>query len=977
MLKRLIEVALPLKEVSEQSAREKRQLSALHLWWARRPLPICRAAVFASLIPDPDDTECPDGFRRLVIDLLSGAEFRPQADGTNPIPEDTPRNRCLEFIKQLIRWDNSHKPQYIEPARKLIAAAHPFLKTSEQGVGPTVLDPFAGGGAIPLEALRLGCHTYAVDINPIAHLIELCTLVYPQRYGVPSLDTSIPQYIAEQIRHNRRHTATASASLFEGAEAAVDATEVSYVPKVNISETEYRTNPLAADVKYWGHWVINRLQSRIGERFRNSSGTHPVICYWWAKTIACPNPSCRAEVPLLKSLWLSKKAGRFVTLRMTKDAERRTYRFEIVQGQALDFDPEGGTVQRGSASCPFCSTIIDGETLRKESIAKRVGQRLLVVIENNLTTRTKQYRLPTAADVEQFEKASGELAELKVAEGEDIVPQEMIPSDRPAPNSRGLSAVVRYGLTKFADLFNARQSLVLVHLIKSIREAIAAIQTHHDPEYAACIGAYLAILIDKHADYNSVLQWWHASNEQMAHTFSRQALSVVWDYCEVNPFNGSSGGLDSALSDVLSFPPLRQPLEAGREAVVMHGSATRLAIESGSVSAVVTDPPYYDSVPYSDLSDFFYVWIKRVLASVEGLKQSFRPPVTPKAEELIAYYGSGKRLIQKTPQWYEEGMRQAFAEIRRVLHDSGIACVMFAHRTTTAWESLIGSLLQAGLTVSASWPVHTEMMTRMVARDAAALASSVTLVCRSRQANASNGLWDDVRRELQINVKERLSFFWSQGIRGADFFISAIGPALSVFGKYERVTKLSGDEVSVGQFLDEVRGLVTNFALSKILKTSHTGNIDPESQFYVVWKWSYGDAKVPADESFKLAQALGMPTDIMWDRTGVLERSGENVQAVPIEKRKKIKDLGDKGADGSFASLIDVLHRLCVYREKSDNEGMAEFLARSGHGQNPALWLVAQAVSEILLDGDKEKQLMQGLLNQRDKLEEASRPLFR
>ncbi len=235
------------------------------------------------------------------------------------------------------------------------------------------------------------------------------------------------------------------------------------------------------------------------------------------------------------------------------------------------------------------------------------------------------------------------------------------------------------------------------------------------------------------------------------------------------------------------------------------------------------------------------------------------------------------------------------------------------------------------------------------------------------------GFWDDIRTELKVVAQERLDFFWSQGIRGADFFISAIGPALSVFGKYERVTKLSGEEVTVGQFLDEVRSLVTSYALTKIMKTSHTGTIDPESRFYVVWKWSYGDAKVPADESFKLAQALGMDTDLLWDKTGVLEKSGENVLATPISKRVKIKGLGEPAADAIPASLIDVLHRMCAFREKGDSQGMAQFLNRSGHDNNHTLWLIAQAVSEILPDGDREKQLMQGLLNQKDGLVEATR----
>jgi adenine-specific DNA methylase len=318
-------------------------------------------------------------------------------------------------------------------------------------------------------------------------------------------------------------------------------------------------------------------------------------------------------------------------------------------------------------------------------------------------------------------------------------------------------------------------------------------------------------------------------------------------------------------------------------------------------------------------------------------------------------------------------MAKVFAEIDRVLTEHGVCAVMFAHKTTTAWEALICGLLRSGLVVTGSWPLHTEMKTRMRAMASAALASSVTLVCRKRMANASSGLWDDVRQELKEVANERLDFFWNQGIRGADFFISAIGPALSVFGKYEQVTKLSGEEVTVGQFLDEVRSLVTNYALTKILHTTHTASIDPESRFYVVWQWSYGDASVPADESFKLSQALGMHTEAMWDRTGVLEKSGENVQAVPIAKRMRVKSLGEPIADGTPASLIDVLHRMCAFREKGDTQGMAQFLGQSGHANNPTLWLIAQAISEILPDGDKEKQLMQGLLNQREGLEEATR----
>jgi adenine-specific DNA methylase len=404
-------------------------------------------------------------------------------------------------------------------------------------------------------------------------------------------------------------------------------------------------------------------------------------------------------------------------------------------------------------------------------------------------------------------------------------------------------------------------------------------------------------------------------------------------------------------------------------AQVMRGMAQHLPLSK--LEAVITDPPYYDSVPYSHLADYFYVWLHRILG--DRVPTLFSTPLCPKGPEIVQDRPHRLSNSKKTKEFFEAEMTKALTAANNSLRPAGILVLVFAHKTTAAWETLVQSLLTAGLEVTASWPLHTEMTGGMVKVGKAVLASSIFLICRKRSLASNIGIWDDVRQDLRQVAQERLDFFWNQGIRGADFFISAIGPALSVFGKYERVTKLSGEEVTVGQFLDEVRSLVTNYALTKILKTTHTATIDPESRFYVVWKWSYGDAKVPADESFKLSQALGMHTEEMWDRTGVLEKLGENVQAVPIAKRMRLKDLGDPRIDGTPVSLIDVLHRLCALRDKGDTQGMAQCLGQSGHANNPTLWLVAQAISEILPDGDKEKQLMQGLLNHRESLEEATR----
>lgn len=961
MLKRLIEVSLPLKEVSEQSAREKSirhgHISTLHIWWARRPLAACRAVVFASLIPDPDDPECPDHFRTLVMEILSRTEFKPR-NGNGSAIEDTPRNRCLEFIKQLVKWENSNNPMYIEPARELIAAAHKFLHPDAESDAPKVLDPFAGGGAIPLEALRLGCETHAIDINPVAHLIELCTLVYPQKYGQPN-SRPVPDYIKRLIAHNKaKKRAKGEQSLFDegGVVSASDSGEI--IPDVEITEEEYRKNPLLADVKYWSARVLECVHNDLGYLYDLDEIPGVSIAYLWARQIECPNPTCRGRVPLIRQLWLVRTRNGRQAIRMEKAVsdDVPVMRFSIASGSEIDFDPSEGTMSRNSASCPHCNTTIPKRYL--EQVGKTRGFDSVPVAVVSQTDQGKQYFAPP--DTIPMPAASEQALE------EDIPNEEL-------PYLRSIFNCHVYGLNKWSKLFSNRQLTCLTRFAYYIRVTIVKVRKAHseDSEYAAAVAAYLAVLLDRLVDYNSSLCTWTNTGEKIGHTFGRQALGMVWDFCEVNPFSELTGSWGSHLRQVLRVIERCSEIPTTRQVSVSRTSALTVPFQENQLHAVITDPPYYDAVPYADLSDFFYVWLKRTLMDTHP--DIVRTPLTPKGAEVVQLAGRNDRYKSKTADWFEIQMKNAFSSWRSSLSDAAVVCVMYAHKSTAAWESLVSGLTLGGFSVSASWPFHTEMTARLRGQGSAALASSVTLVCRKRQINAGNGIWDDIRQELKTVAQERLDFFWDQGIRGADFFISAIGPALSVFGKYERVTKLSGEEVTVGQFLDEVRSLVTTYALTKILKATHTGAIDPKSRFYVVWKWSYGGAKVPADESFKLSQALGFDTTSLWDKTGVLEKSGENVQANTIDKRIKIKHLGEPSADGTPASLIDALHRMCAFREKGDTQGMGEFLGRSGHTSNNSLWLVAQAVSEILPDGDKEKQLMQGLLNQKDGLEEAAR----
>lgn len=957
MLKRLIEVALPIEEVSECSAHEKNirhgQISTLHIWWARRPLAACRAAVFASLIPDPDDPECPESFRKLVGEVLGGGNFTPKnSDGSTV--QDTPRNRCLQFIKRFSEWENASDPSYLNAANRLLSSANAIT-------APKVLDPFAGGGAIPLESARLGCESHAVELNPVAHIIETCTLVYPQRFG-RAKSRRTPEYIKALIHHA---SSADGRSLFPSQARASLGLKL---PSLKLSEKQYQANPLVADVRFWGRWVLERAREELQQFYPpDKDGSHPVG-YLWCRTVKSPDPQTNAHIPLVRQLWLANRAKPKIALRMKTRKELGRCEFEVVSAERFDFDPGEGTMRRGQALCPFSQVVASSKYLQAEGRAGRMGVQLMAVITGKDNTTGKRYRAVNSADEAVVECAARALRDAQHRFGEDIIPTE------PLKAWSGVFNAPLFGMKQWADLFNPRQLLSIVTFVRYVREAAKEIAKCHDEEYAKAIVTYLGVAVDEVCRFTTTLNAWKPDAQAINHMWGRQALPMIWDYCE-NCVIGDHGGtwayrLEQFLKTVENLARVPNVSHAQR------GSVLALPFEDTSFDAVVTDPPYYDAVPYSDLSDFFYVWLKRTVGPF--YPDDFRTPLTPKTQEVVSHLGNNYPGQKKTARDYEERMRVALGEINRVLKQDGVAAVMFAHKTTSAWESVIGALMGSGLLVTASWPIHTEQKSRMRAQGSAALASSVTLVCRKRKVAAGSGIWDDVRQELKAIAQERLDFFWNQGIRGADFFISAIGPALSVFGQYERVTKLSGEEVKVGQFLDEVRSLVSNFALAKILKTMQTGTIDPESRFYVVWKWSYGDAKVPADESFKLSQALGLDTDRLWDKTGVLEKSGENVQATAVAKRIKIKNLGEPTADGASASLIDVLHRMCAFREKGDTQGMGVFLGRSGHANNHSLWLVAQAVSEILPDGEKEKQLMQGLLNQKEQLEQSTeqRQLF-
>jgi putative DNA methylase len=906
--RRLIEVALPIAEISREASREKSirhgHISTLHIWWARRPLVACRAIVFGSLVPDPDDPECPQEFRDLVNELLPAP-----ADGI----EDTARSRMVEFIKVLCTWEASLDEKLIGKARKLILAAN-------GGKPPKVLDPFAGGGSIPLEALRLGCEAYAVELNPVAHIIELCTLVYPQKYGRPTKRMERDEKTGMEV------------------------------------EREVKC-PLAEDVRRWGEWVLEEVRKEIGHLYPNDPEGGVPVAYLWARTVKCPNPACGGEVPLVRQLWLANRPKRKVALKIAAEHGHAAVGFRVVYDHDIDFDPKAATMRRGSATCPFCHHTAADTYLRAEGQAGRMGERMIAVAMVRSGKSGKEYRASTDDDEEPVLSAAQVLASEAAFR----------PPDEPLPPVGVLGfRVNRYGFERWRDLFNPRQVAALLAFAKGVRRAYCRARTEHAEGYARAVATCLALAVDRLSDYNSSLQTWHNTRETLGHTFTRQALPMVWDYAELNPFSGATGAWEGAIDWIARVVEHCSAMHTGAQC--LQGKATRLPCSDAELDAVVTDPAYYDSVPYADLSDFFYVWLKRSLGDVSP--DLFQTPLTPKAQEIIMH-PHRHHGTEKAKLFYERQMASAFQEIHRVLQPGGTATVVFAHKSTFAWEALLEGLVKSGLVVTASWPLHTEMAERMRARESAALASSIQLICRRRQEDAPEGYYDEVARGLRERIQERLDAFWMAGIRGADFFMSAIGPAVEAFGRYSRVTKLSGDGVSVSEFLDMTREIVSDYALAQILGNGHLGPIDDETRFYVLWRWAYGDNLVPFDDARKLAQALGTEADDLRRGFRLLEVKGENAHLNGPRNRGREERLGEPRSDGGPVPLIDVIHRACLLWDAGDRAELAAFLNRAGKEKDDAFWTVCQSLAEILPEDDPERRLLHGLIQGRESVERA------
>jgi len=811
--KRLAEVDFPIAVVSKHSAREKSirhgHPSTLHLWWARRPLAACRAMLMALLLPDPCDDKCPEEFRSTARNILVAMNCRPRRWESEINTGEGLRKTLLEFIGDFANWDNATNADYLAVARALVKAAYPEET-------PLVVDPFAGGGSIPLEALRLGCEAFASDLNPVACLILKVMLEDIPRHG-PEL--------AEELRRV-------------------------------------------------GKEIKEEAEKELAEFYpKDPDGATP-IAYLWARTVKCESPNCGAEIPLMRSFWLCKQANRKRALRydiVRPNGQPPHIEFEVFEPK-LDKEIPEGTVTRAKATCPCCGMVLPPQRVRAqlaeqrggadvifepslfgrgwreapgegfsppgkgqgEGVPNRIGgARMTAVVTLHPGIQGRHYRLPTERDYQAVWKAQKRIKEILDEwesggkKGLCPVPDEPL---RRVPVTFGVINVWVYGVLTWGDLFNVRQKIELLTLANLIRS-----QKRDD------LFSPLLMAFGRCVDHWSANAMWIQDLEAVAHTFGRQAIPFVWDFVEAVGFASGGANFLGQLDWVSRvFATTGQGIRGCGQ--VQSVNAVHHPLPDESTQLWFTDPPYYDSVPYSYISDYFYVWHRRVLGP--DRRNLFEGPLTPKDGEIVAYLqddGTAEDAYHR----YENLMAEAFKEGKRLLVENGIGSVVFAHKTTEGWEALLAGLIRTGWSLTASWPISTERPVRLRSINSAALGSSIHLVCRPRPEDAPVGDWADVLRELPKRVGDWMERLQGEGIRGADLVFACIGPALEIFSRYSKVETAEGSEITLAEYLEKVWEVVGRLALEQVLGTVEAkarngaaGAVEEDARLTALFLWT-------------------------------------------------------------------------------------------------------------------------------------------
>lgn len=996
--KKLIEVAMPIKEISAESVRDKSirhgHISTLHLWWARRPLPVCRAVVFASLVPDPLDEHCPPAFRD-AVELLLGKAHNSHGDPYSTyadIPwtaifdpmEDNLRNRLQMFIgkfspemqehllhnkpkpgagkqltdSSLIKWDNKNNETIINKARQLIWVAHnaasgqsatelladfeqhyTAIKRAEEALYtcpdrhlstptvqvlseqlhqaieaflekmPRVFDPFAGGGAIPLEAARLGCRSFGNDINPVAHIIQKGSLEFPQKYGKP-----IRYSKAEFIR-------------LYGNAAWLALPQTQKLVEKGESVGALINNRLAFDVEYYAKKLLAATEAEVGHLYPADAKGQKPIAYYWARVCTCSNPSCKAEVPLLKGFYLADTKTKKVHLR------------PIISGNKIDFEIHTGTVkndgwvQKSALTCPVCGNVTDSKTITEQLHPDRVRFRLLAIIDES--KEGKAYRIPLDSELKV------EIPELKHA----------TPITEQLPPALTGGSIMSWNYSLWGQMFTPRQLYTLQTLIQKLQELKAELNILCE-DYAKAVVTYLGILVDRVAIVNTSFGRWNISGEKIEHPFSKQAIPMIFDYPESNMFCKSTGSAYNQLEWLTRYIESENGYSFATQSQ-NAGSGDKSQFSDKFITAVITDPPYYDAIAYADLSDFFYVWLKRTLSDLYPL--NFATPQTPKTEECTAlkhHHANDKHLAK---QHFENKLTQIFESIEHQTSD--IVSIMFAHQSTEAWTTLCNAVLGAQMNITGSWPIDTERANRSLALAGAVLESSVTVSARPAQ-KTGYGDYKTVKKDIQRTVAREVDELYKLGFRGADLLTACFGQAVSEFGRYQKVEKADGSEVTVAELLEMARESAFNALLKGF-------DGDDFTKFYIGWLQLYGFAESDFDDAAKFSR-VGLSINVQELFTEhILVKNGNKQTLGGFQERIKAnKNIGDRA--NNF--LIDEVHRAMALYKSTNRHALLQHIYKVGASPESSFWRVLTSLCEVLPVGSEDQKQALGLLTNKDSL---------
>lgn len=910
--KKLIEVALPLEAINVASAREKSirhgHPSTLHLWWARRPLAACRAVLFASLVDDPDSDPAYAHYDAETREHMAGEK----------------RQQLFDLITELVQWENSNNELIINAARAeiarcvasrkielgelakdhelpggetvydLVVKGHGDLPKLRSGLArlpssesvntflaeyaPPVLDPFAGGGSIPLEAQRLGLKAYASDLNPVPVLINKALIEIPPKFANKP-----------PVNPESRGEAGPAGKKGKGKGKSVT------------GQSEWRgVQGLADDVRYYGKWMRDEAEKRIGrlypkvkvtaETAKDRPDLKPylgeeltVIAWLWARTVASPNPACKGKhIPLVKSFWLSKKADKKVWLEPIVSQATNGYTLRITTS---DTTPPAGTVNRKGAICLLTGSPISFDYIRSEGKSRRLGRMLLAVVAEGKQGRIY---LPPSKDHERI--------------AESAVPT-WIPEAELAYNPFALRPPL-YGFNRFADLFTSRQLLALDTLSELIRDVHARILIDAaQPSlgskgkaaeasgagmspYADAICTYLAFLIDKLADLGNALNRWEPVAQCPRQLFSRQAIPMIWDFAEGNPFSSSSGSWDILLRNTQSS--LESPLMPVAASCLGSVTQADAVANQGSIATkmICTDPPYYNNIDYADLSDFFYIWLRRSIAFI--YPSLFSVLLTPKAQELVAtpYRHEGNKDAAK--QFFELGLGRAFLAMRYAQAIDFPSTVFYAFKQTedmdeseedeeenegsvasTGWETMLEGLIDAGFLIHGTWPIRTEMRSRMMGMNMNALASSIILTCRPRPSDAPLATRREFLNALRRELPDSLRRLQQGSIAPVDLAQASIGPGMAVFTRYTKVVEADGSRMKVRQALSLI-----NQSLDEVL-AEQEGEFDGDTRWAVAWFEQFGMEEGAFGVAETLSKAKNTAVNALVDAGLIAARAGK------------------------------------------------------------------------------------------------------